>query len=63
MSKIIIIHYEPLSPDSLYIAIPLQDNYGTISEHFGSSLCCAFVYYDVQEDTMSRKEILSNPYQ
>ncbi len=59
----IIIHYEPLSPDSLCTAFPLKDKHGSLSEHFGSAPYFAFVYYDLQEHKVRKKEVLSNPYQ
>ncbi|MFW6235272.1 MAG: cation diffusion facilitator family transporter [Desulfovibrionales bacterium] len=56
------IHYEPFTPERLRFALPLQDQDGRLSEHFGSAPYFALADYRIKGQSIGSKEILSNPY-
>ncbi len=59
----VIIHYKPLSRDSICTAFPLHDRHGNISKHFGNAPYFGLVYYDLRQHRTIKQEYLPNPYQ
>ncbi|SPD71871.1 Co/Zn/Cd cation transporter [uncultured Desulfobacterium sp.] len=58
----IIIHYEPQNQSHCRIAVPLADQEGTVSNHFGDSPCFAFVTMRLDGCEVDSKEVLENPH-
>jgi cation diffusion facilitator family transporter len=58
----VLIHYEPQSRSRIRYIIPLADAAGEIGLHFGESPCFALVEIDMQKKSVSRREVLANPY-
>jgi cation diffusion facilitator family transporter len=58
----VLIHYEPESKQWMRYAVPVADQQGTISEHFGESQYFALVDMDLQTGEVRRQQWLSNPH-
>jgi cation diffusion facilitator family transporter len=58
----VIIHYEPQAKTYSRIAVPLADDRGKISEHFGESPYFALILVRLADQRVEKKEILSNPH-
>ena len=59
----VLIHYEPQLRTHLRYAVPLADNLGTLSEHFGESPYFALVRVRLVDSQIEHQEILANPHQ
>jgi cation diffusion facilitator family transporter len=58
----VLIHAEPLARTHLRYALPLQDEGGTISEHFGEAPFFALLTLRTADSTIVRQEMLPNPH-
>jgi cation diffusion facilitator family transporter len=56
------IHYEPQTRKYSRIALPLADDRGTLSAHFGDSPYFAVVLVRLADHHVERKEIVANPH-
>ena len=56
------IHYEPQTREYSRIAVPLADDRGTLSTHFGDSPYFAVVLVRLADHQVERKEIVANPH-
>ena len=55
------IHYEPRPQNNIRIALPLQDDRTTISEHFGESPYFEVVVVRLPDYQIEKREIIENP--
>jgi predicted Fe-Mo cluster-binding NifX family protein len=53
---------EPAQRDYLLVAVPLADNEGTLSEHFGKAPCLAIVKIKRDGREVVEREFLPNPF-
>lgn len=58
----VLIHFEPLSKNTVRYAVPLEDAKGAISGHFGEAQYFGLVDIDLSKKAVSRQELLANPY-
>lgn len=58
----VLIHYEPAQQPRLRYAVPLVDDSGTISEHFGESRLFALVDVDRNENKVVAESFVENPF-
>lgn len=56
----VLIHYEPENTTRLRYAVPLQDEAGTVSLHFGEAPHFAFIDFNVPAGRLERQEIVPN---
>ncbi len=56
------IHYEPKTKDHLQVAVPLSDQSGAISDHFGKAPFIAIVKVGRQSGEVLEQTILPNPF-
>ncbi len=59
----VFLHYEPQKRQHLRIAVPLADNAGRISAHFGESPYFALLIFQLSDHHLERQEIVENPHQ
>ncbi|MBD3306509.1 cation diffusion facilitator family transporter, partial [candidate division KSB3 bacterium] len=57
----VLIHYEPLRKDTMVYAVPLEDEEGSISEHYGEAPYIALFTRHVTTHEILGQEILENP--
>jgi cation diffusion facilitator family transporter len=58
----VLIHYEPETKDYVRYMIPLADEHGEISKHFGESPYFALVDVSTKENRVLRQEMVANPH-
>jgi cation diffusion facilitator family transporter len=58
----VIIHYEPQPRTHTRFAIPLADQEGSISDHFGESPYFAFVTVRLENGSVEASQVLENPH-
>jgi len=57
-----LIHYEPVQKTEIVYALPLTDDQGSVSSHFGEALSFLIVKVPMGEKITSQVEVLKNPY-
>jgi predicted Fe-Mo cluster-binding NifX family protein len=57
----VLIHYEPIQKDLLLYAVPLEDQDGTVSEHYGEAPYIAFFTKHLKTQEIVQQDILENP--
>jgi predicted Fe-Mo cluster-binding NifX family protein len=58
----VLIHYEPIQKDSLLYAVPLEDQDGTVSEHYGEAPYIALFTKQRTTQEIVQRDILENPF-
>jgi len=58
----VLIHYEPKKPDHIYIAVPLSEPNGRLSDHFGQSPYFALVTIRLSDKQIVKQEVRENPH-
>lgn len=58
----VVIHYEPRVRNYLHIAVPLADNTGKVSSHFGEAPYFALVSLRLADGHIERQEMIANPH-
>jgi cation diffusion facilitator family transporter len=58
----VVIHYQPQTREYACIAVPLADDTGTLSDHFGDSPYFALVSVRLADLQVEKKEIVANPH-
>jgi len=58
----VIIHYEPEARQHDRIALPLEDEKGRISAHFGEAPYFGIAYMNREDKAIEKQEIIENPY-
>jgi len=58
----VLIHAEPMGRTHLHYAVPLNDEAGTWSEHFGEAPCFALVTVRLADGATEEQRIVANPH-
>ena len=58
----VLIHYEPIVPTHLRYAFPLAAPDGKLSKHFGEAPYMALITLRLQDGTIEKREVMTNPY-
>ena len=58
----VMIHYEPLIKRTITYAVPIEDNEGKISDHFGKAPYIFLLKINRDNRNIIEKEIINNPY-